>query len=212
VRPAPRLPSIASGPVRRNDGAAAFAETAPGDFGAAERRSDAPPADRTGPAPADAMPAMPRAPVEPPRATLTGNFAVTPASQHTDAPAPRPGSHADRRVEHADRSVADDRPRRARPETAGDNTSSDVSGRHGLVPQAPVAPRIATRLARSRPAGDPSEARLAASPAPDVHIHIGRVELTAITPAAPARRESAANSKKPMSLEEYLRRRSGRPS
>jgi hypothetical protein len=79
-----------------------------------------------------------------------------------------------------------------------------------LVPQAPVAPRIATRLARNRPAGDPSEARLAA--APDVHIHIGRVELTAITPAAPARRESAANGKKPMSLEEYLRRRSGRPS
>jgi hypothetical protein len=79
-----------------------------------------------------------------------------------------------------------------------------------LVPQAPVAPRIAARPARNRPAGDPVQP--AASPAPDVHIHIGRVELTAIAAAAAPRRESAANAKKPMSLEEYLRRRNGRPS
>jgi hypothetical protein len=42
-----------------------------------------------------------------------------------------------------------------------------------------------------------------------VHIHIGRVELTAIAPPAPVRREPA-NTKKPMSLDEYLRRRGGR--
>jgi hypothetical protein len=49
--------------------------------------------------------------------------------------------------------------------------------------------------------GEPSEV------APDVHIHIGRVELTALTP--PARREPASMAKKPMSLDDYLRRRNG---
>ena len=45
-----------------------------------------------------------------------------------------------------------------------------------------------------------------AQAAPEVHIHIGRIELTAIAPSRPARRESAA-SRKPMSLDEYLQHR-----
>jgi hypothetical protein len=47
-----------------------------------------------------------------------------------------------------------------------------------------------------------------ASPPPDVHIHIGRIELTAVTPCEQPRREHA-RGKKPMSLDEYLQRRSG---
>ncbi len=219
VRPARQPPGFAAGPSRSGDAAAAFAS--PGDFGTAERPFDAPSPDLTRPARADAMPATPRAPAAPlsdtPRTPVapvpapTDDVAVTTASQYGDAPAPhaQPPSAADRRGERADRSAIDDRGPRDRPLIADDKTPPDFSSRRGLVPQ-PI-PRIAARLARNRPAGDASEARLAASPAPDVHIHIGRVELTAIAAAAP-RRESAANAKKPMSLEEYLRRRSGRPS
>lgn len=46
---------------------------------------------------------------------------------------------------------------------------------------------------------------------PDVHIHIGRVELTALQPPAP-RPPPRREEKKPMSLEEYLRQRDGRRS
>jgi hypothetical protein len=158
------------------------------------------------------MPATPLTSAAPPTAAQTDASAVAAASQDADMPAPQPGSDAERRVEHADRSGVDDRPPHAGSEIAGGNTPSHVSARRGLVPQAAVAPRMATRLARNRPAGGPSDRRPEAPPAPDVHIHIGRVELTAVTSAAPARRDSAANPKKPMSLEEYLRRRSGRPS
>ncbi len=42
--------------------------------------------------------------------------------------------------------------------------------------------------------------------APEVHIHIGRIELTAVSPPAAPRRESVS-TKKPMSLDEYLQRR-----
>jgi hypothetical protein len=49
------------------------------------------------------------------------------------------------------------------------------------------------------------------APAPDVNIHIGRIELTAlVAPAStPSRRESAAAK---TSLDDYLRPRGGRPS
>lgn len=42
--------------------------------------------------------------------------------------------------------------------------------------------------------------------APEVHIHIGRIELTAATPAPAAPRREAA-TRKPMSLDDYLRSR-----
>jgi hypothetical protein len=45
-----------------------------------------------------------------------------------------------------------------------------------------------------------------------VHIHIGRVELSAIMAPAAARSEPPANGKNPMSLEQYLRRRDGKAS
>lgn len=43
--------------------------------------------------------------------------------------------------------------------------------------------------------------------APDVHIHINRVELTAIAAPAPARRASSTQPNKPMSLDQYLQQR-----
>jgi len=41
----------------------------------------------------------------------------------------------------------------------------------------------------------------------DVHIHINRVELTALTAPAPSRRASASQLNKPMSLDQYLQQR-----
>jgi len=109
-----------------------------------------------------------------------------------------------------ERTIIEDRPLPIRPVIAGDETPSDVSDRLRPNPQMPVAPRIAARLVRDRPAPQPSRSE-AAAPA-DVHIHIGRVELTATAPAAPARRGAAAAARKPMSLEEYLSQRGRRPS
>jgi len=106
--------------------------------------------------------------------------------------------------------------------------------------QAERAPRAAeTRVdlgpahvdaARSRPHGDtaetaapprrselppppPQRARLAATAQrpPDVHIHIGRVELTAVAPPPAARREPSAAAPSG-SLDAYLLRRGGRSS
>lgn len=54
-----------------------------------------------------------------------------------------------------------------------------------------------------------AQARREAEAAPEVHIHIGRIELTAVTPPLAGKRESAA-TKKPMSLDEYLQRQSRR--
>lgn len=64
--------------------------------------------------------------------------------------------------------------------------------------QAP-RPHSRSEIATRRPSAD-------AEPAPEVHIHIGRIELTAVSPSTAPRRESAP-TKKPMSLDEYLQRR-----
>jgi hypothetical protein len=77
-----------------------------------------------------------------------------------------------------------------------ETSTSTAAIRPSLPPRAAAATREAA-------ATEPS------APVPDVHIHIGRLELTAVTAPAPPRRERTASSHKPMSLEEYLRRRDG---
>lgn len=103
-------------------------------------------------------------------------------------------------------------------EAADDNGDRRHDARvvvHDVITDAPRRPPArpvprATRLGRLGPErAAPEPAADAPPPPPDVHIHIGRVELTAVAPPAPVRRESAS-AKKPMSLDEYLRRRSGR--
>ncbi|THI91945.1 MAG: hypothetical protein CAF41_000495 [Nitrospira sp. CG24A] len=81
-----------------------------------------------------------------------------------------------------------------------DHTSSP------LRPISVLASRPAVPQARSEAN---AQARREAEAAPEVHIHIGRIELTAVTPPPASKRESAA-TKKPMSLEEYLQRQSRR--
>jgi hypothetical protein len=78
---------------------------------------------------------------------------------------------------------------------------------HNVRPAMPDARSLELQAGRSK--SDP-RADNAAAPAPDVHIHIGRVELTALMPPAAPRREPTATAKKPMSLDEYLRRRDGK--
>ena len=79
-----------------------------------------------------------------------------------------------------------------------DHTSSP------LRPISVVASRPSPPQARSEAN---AQARREAEAAPEVHIHIGRIELTAVTPPPAGKRESAA-TKKPMSLDEYLQRQS----
>jgi hypothetical protein len=59
-----------------------------------------------------------------------------------------------------------------------------------------------------RPAPSPLRERsrppVEAARLPDVHIHIGRIELAAVAPQPPPRRERTAA--KPTSLDEYMQR------
>lgn len=80
------------------------------------------------------------------------------------------------------------------------------------TPRRVTARRTGEGLAARRAEPSISGQRDTAGHAPDVHIHIGRVELSAIMAPAAARREPPANGKNPMSLEQYLRRRDGRTS
>jgi hypothetical protein len=91
--------------------------------------------------------------------------------------------------------------------------------RDTAVPAAPPTPKTRiTPIVRDpqprRPAADvPKPSERARSNArddspPDVHIHIGRIEFTAVT-APPPRRQQASNAKPAMALDEYLKRRNG---
>jgi hypothetical protein len=68
-----------------------------------------------------------------------------------------------------------------------------------IRPSLPARVAAPTRAAAAEPP----------APVPDVHIHIGRLELTALTAAPAPRRERATPEHKPMSLDDYLRRRNG---
>jgi hypothetical protein len=64
---------------------------------------------------------------------------------------------------------------------------------------------------RQRDRDDDGRKPQATTPAPEVHIHIGRVELTALQ-APQAKSAPRSSGKKPMSLDDYLRQRDGRRS
>lgn len=111
-------------------------------------------------------------------------------------------------AEDGERVASEDRPRGG--DVAGETISQPV--REPAVRRTPpMTPRATIRLSRNPAERQADPIPNTAPSPPDVHIHIGRVELTAIAPPAPVRRESAS-AKKPMSLDEYLRRRGGRGS
>ena len=71
----------------------------------------------------------------------------------------------------------------------------------------PARRSTAAPPARERPPVPSREQRpTAVEAAPEVHIHIGRIELTAAAPAPAAPRRETA-TRKPMSLDDYLRSR-----
>ena len=132
------------------------------------------------PLPAVSEPRIDRRPVANPQ---TASSLHPPAARRGDtAPQPpRPGR---------DRSAASDDERRIAP----------------IVTTTPAIPRVAQpRIAEQRS----DAARHRQESTPDVHIHIGRIELTAVTTPAPPQRQPAA-AKAAMPLDEYLQRRNGR--
>jgi hypothetical protein len=70
-------------------------------------------------------------------------------------------------------------------------------------------PLASSPAALRRPVADERPAAARPRSSEDVHIHIGRVEVTAVPPPAP--RPPAAPPRKTMTLEEYLGRRNGAP-
>jgi hypothetical protein len=70
-----------------------------------------------------------------------------------------------------------------------------------LTPAPRPARENQARLVATRARAEP-----AAAQPPDIHIHIGRIELTAAAPAAAAKR-TAAPGARPMTLDAYLRQR-----
>lgn len=100
-----------------------------------------------------------------------------------------------------------DRPRVAPADTAAAPPSRPAAA--DPAPRPPVRGVITTPLAAPRttavaPRGRAARHTVERTPVPDVHIHIGRIELTALTPA-PAPRAVAAAAKR-STLDDYLRR------
>lgn len=85
------------------------------------------------------------------------------------------------------------------------------------MPERAVERSAATASVRRGEPREGSRAELRGLPAtavaaPEVHIHIGRVELTALTAPAEPRRKPARTAAATMSLDDYLRGRRERAS
>jgi hypothetical protein len=120
--------------------------------------------------------------------------------RHLEATVPDPSASVSRVTEnrrrepvHVERAVASS--------NAASVDSSRVAPRASAMTAVPPIPPILGAAARKRetvPLAEPSQ--------PDVHIHIGRIELTAVPEHTPSPRP-ARTAKKPMTLDEYLRGR-----
>lgn len=207
VRPARRLPLFAEVPA-----ADSFAHTPP--MVETPSESSRPGAVRT-PAPEPGVATeLPRAQHVEAAALTQPQDAARDVVTHAVSDTPPPFAQPVERVLAEPLPVDAARTRMAADDPVGDEFALEQSSRLFSEPHrepaalGTSAARNLTRPGRRMAAERPAAPMPAASPPPDVHIHIGRVELTALTPPAPARRES--NAKKPMSLDEYLRRRGGR--
>jgi hypothetical protein len=83
--------------------------------------------------------------------------------------------------------------------SAPDVTPASARAHAAPRPSAPFGMRDGEFERRSAPAREPSE----------VHVHIGRIEVTAV-PAAPATKRPPREQPKPMTLSQYLTRRRGK--
>jgi hypothetical protein len=78
--------------------------------------------------------------------------------------------------------------------------------RTDVAPAASRTPPSIARAVATLPATSAATSVEAAPP--DVHIHIGRIELTAV-PEAPVPRRTPKSPKSPLSLDDYLRAKGG---
>lgn len=88
-----------------------------------------------------------------------------------------------------------------------------------VVTVRPASPVVAAQPARAQPqppaardnrraaAAEQQQTQQIAAPPPDVHIHIGRIEVSAVMPPAPQRRGPPAAAKPILSLDDYLQQR-----
>lgn len=94
-----------------------------------------------------------------------------------------------------------DRPAPAEAAAAPSSRTSSPAVGATLVPGSPTVRREPSSAAPHRP-----RLESATAAAPDIHIHIGRIELTAATPPVAAKR-TAGTGTRPMTLDAYLRQR-----
>jgi hypothetical protein len=130
------------------------------------------------------------------------------------APSTQPATRADRvQVDNADRDAAQiaaiSPQSRAQPQgTLASAVPSDEQV-SAAAPQVrtlrPARTEAAIRGARMENALGARTPLATAELNSEVHIHIGRIELTAVQPSPAPRRERAAQARKSMSLEDYLR-------
>jgi len=99
------------------------------------------------------------------------------------------------------------------PESASDSATSHILRATEISSVLPIAPMPQPLMPRqARPAPLLFIPAAAASPAPvadEIHINIGRIEVTAV-PQAPTSRPAPRQSRRGFSLDEYLRKSDGR--
>jgi hypothetical protein len=203
----PRSPSTGGGPAGMDPDDAPPEPTepaaTPGTPTTANRASGAPPTDaraevgaRGGTATGVTMMAAPQAPAD------------TDAGGRADPPASPLATGAELRATAARGPLLPE----AAEARSSTRAASDPTVTRAVPPERGAVTRRRDPATATAPSAGP---RLSAREAtPDVHIHIGRIELTAVTPpaAAPARPPGTAVPRA-MSLDEYLhRRRGGRPT
>ena len=105
--------------------------------------------------------------------------------------------------------IADEPAKTANPREASWQIDTDDISRVRPNPIRPAQQHLRSREAPARfEVSARARERIVEERAPaDVHIHINRVELTALTAPAPSRRASAPQPNKPMSLDQYLQQR-----
>lgn len=85
--------------------------------------------------------------------------------------------------------------------------AAPAAGRTAPSPRLAGAATLRTPPSQPRRDGPARRATTVPAPAPEVHIHIGRIELTAVNPAPAPKRDTG--HRKPMTLDEYLGGRGG---
>lgn len=80
-----------------------------------------------------------------------------------------------------------------------------------LAASRPPLPAESARPA-SPPPGSPQTARASLPEANEVHVHIGRIEVTAVHESQPPKRAAALPRRQPLSLDDYLAKRRGGPA